>query len=469
MTGSIFTIYGSRNKGMNNKKIKYIMKKIALLFFTAVMVVFGSSVASAQGKYGPDSTECIKYLSYYKEYYKQKNYKESLPNWRKAFKLCPPTANQTMLADGTSLMRYLINLNKNNVIYKEALIDSLMMLHDIRLEYYPKYSSRVLNNKALDMINYMQDDVKKLYAGLSDVIAKNGENTSPQVFLFQLNSAVSLFKDGIMKPEEVMVTYESALESINKIEAATPEEKKADIVKLRSDLENIFITSKVAQCDDLIALFTPRFEAAPEDADLALNIVKMMSLAENCLNNDLFVKAATTVYKNDPSHTSAYFLYKVYASMGEVENANKMMQEAIDFEESDSEQDADYYYELAAFNLKNGNTSAAYADAEKAAQLDADGSIKGKAYMLAGTIWGSTVCKGNEIEIRAPYWVAVDFLVKAKNADPTLAEDCDKLIAQYKAYYPQTAEAFMYDVTDGQSYTVSCNGMRATTTVRTQK
>ena len=102
-------------------------------------------------------------------------------------------------------------------------------------------------------------------------------------------------------------------------------------------------------------------------------------------------------------------------------------------------------------------------------ELDADGSIKGKAYMLAGTIWGSTVCKGNEIEIRAPYWVAVDFLVKAKNADPTLAEDCDKLIAQYKAYYPQTAEAFMYDVTDGQSYTVSCNGMRATTTVRTQK
>jgi len=27
----------------------------------------------------------------------------------------------------------------------------------------------------------------------------------------------------------------------------------------------------------------------------------------------------------------------------------------------------------------------------------------------------------------------------------------------------------MYDITDGQSYTVSCGGMRATTTVRTQK
>ena len=60
-------------------------------------------------------------------------------------------------------------------------------------------------------------------------------------------------------------------------------------------------------------------------------------------------------------------------------------------------------------------------------------------------------------------------MTKAKNADATLAEEADSHISQYKSYYPQTAEAFMYDITDGQSYTVSCGGMRATTTVRTQK
>ena len=89
--------------------------------------------------------------------------------------------------------------------------------------------------------------------------------------------------------------------------------------------------------------------------------------------------------------------------------------------------------------------------------------------MLIGTIWGSMVCSGNEIERRAPYWVAVDYMTKAKNADPSLASDAANLIRQYSAYYPQTAEAFMYDLTDGQSYTVSCGGMRAVTTVRTQK
>ena len=93
----------------------------------------------------------------------------------------------------------------------------------------------------------------------------------------------------------------------------------------------------------------------------------------------------------------------------------------------------------------------------------------GKSFYLIGTIWGSTVCGGNEIQRRSPYWVAVDYLQKAMNADPSLADDCRKLIGQYAAYYPQKAEAFMYDVTDGQSYTVACGGMRATTTVRTQK
>ena len=80
------------------------MKKIGFIVFSAVLMVLGGHTMSAQGKYGADSAECIKYLSYYKEYYKSKNYDAALPNWRKAYSLCPATANQTMLIDGTSLI-----------------------------------------------------------------------------------------------------------------------------------------------------------------------------------------------------------------------------------------------------------------------------------------------------------------------------------------------------------------------------
>ena len=60
------------------------MKRLTFILL-AVMAAFMGQKASAQGKYGADSAECIKYLSYYQEYYKQKNYDSALPNWRKAY------------------------------------------------------------------------------------------------------------------------------------------------------------------------------------------------------------------------------------------------------------------------------------------------------------------------------------------------------------------------------------------------
>ncbi|MBR2128196.1 MAG: hypothetical protein IJ940_04945, partial [Bacteroidales bacterium] len=243
-------------------------------------------------------------------------------------------------------------------------------------------------------------------------------------------------------------------------------EKRSNESKL-ADIEGLFITSQVASCDNLIALFTPRYEAAPQDVELAKNIVRMMGITEGCTDNDLFHNAITLMHTSEPSHVSAYNLYKLNSSRGDVETAIKYMEEAIAYEESDALTDANYNYELAAFCFKNGNNGKAYAAAQKAAELDP--SLAGKSYMLIGTIWGNTPCSGNDIEQRAKYWVAVDYMTKAKNADPALAEDANNMIRQFAAYYPQTAEAFMYDVTDGQSYTVSCGGMRAVTTVRTQK
>ena len=58
---------------------------------------------------------------------------------------------------------------------------------------------------------------------------------------------------------------------------------------------------------------------------------------------------------------------------------------------------------------------------------------------------------------------------KAKAHDPSLEAEANRYIGKYSRYFPQAAEAFMYDVTNGQSYTVVCGGMRATTTVRTVK
>ena len=143
------------------------------------------------------------------------------------------------------------------------------------------------------------------------------------------------------------------------------------------------------------------------------------------------------------------------------------MQEAIASEGSDAQKDAEWTYELATFCYKNGRSAQAIEYASKVASSSKE--LAGKAYFLIGTAWGSSRCGGDEIAKRAPYWVACDYLSKAKAADPSLADEANRLIGQFSSYFPQAADAFMYDITNGQSYTVVCNGMRATTVVRTVK
>jgi len=436
------------------------MKKLAILFATAL--VFATSVqVSAQENLDP---ECIKYLSYYKEYYKQKSYDQALPSWRQAFNICPAKTRETVYTEGAALYRYLINKNRNNEVAKASYVDTLLMLHDRRAENYPKNAVTALNNKGLDMINYVQDDPKALYKDLSAIIKNNGEQTKPQIFLFDLNAAVALYQDGLVGAEEIIELYESSMAYLETICAAQPTESN---LKCKSDVENIFIVSHVADCDNLIALFTPRYEADPQNVDLATRIVKMMGTTEGCTNNDLFLNAVNVMHANNPSHVSAYNLYKLYAGRNDWNKAVSFAEQAIAYDESDAKTDAGYYYDLAAYSIKSGHTAKAFEAASKAAELDA--TLAGKAYMICATAWGALSCGGDDMARRAPYWVAVDYLNKAKNADASLTEEANSLIGQYAKYYPQTADAFMYGYQDGQSYTVACNGMRATTVVRTQK
>lgn len=442
------------------------MKRTGFIIAMIVMALSSTSVF-AQGKYGADSANCIKYLSFYKDYFKQKSYNEALPNWREAFKRCPPTANQTMLVDGTTLMRKLISQNSKNPVYREKLVDSLMMIHDIRIANYPKYAVTARNNKGLDLANYVQNDPERLYKEYGEIIAGNKTKTKPTILLFYFDSAVELYKNGSLDEEEIIGVYEGCMELLSKMDPKDAADKEmVDDMKLK--IEELFASNNIADCDKLIELYTPKFEADPQNIELAEKIVRFMSAADGCTDNSLFISAATSIHKSNPTHASAYTLYKLNASTGKSAEAVKYLQEAIDREDSDAAQDAEYYYELAVYNFKCGNNLAAEQAAKKVIPLATTSEIKGKTYMLIGTIWGGVRCDGNDIAKRAPYWVAVDYFERAKAADPELAAEANKRINEYKKYYPLTADAFMFGVNDGETYQVSCGGFKANTTVRTQ-
>ena len=441
------------------------MKKITLTILTLVMMS-ACFTANAQGKWGADSAECIKYMSYYQEYFKQKSYDSALPSWRQAYKLCPATASQNLLINGTTLVKRLIGQNAKNKEYKAALIDTLMTLYNARAEFYPKYSVTALNNMGIDINNYVKDNPQFQYENYEKIIEKNQEAVRSTILLFDVQAAVELYQGGTLGNEEVINAYQRNNDLLEKIQPKDDKEAE-ELASVKTDMGSVFAASKVASCETLIDLYTPRLEGDPNNLQLATNIVKTMSLTPDCGDNDLYLKAVTVMNEQNPSANTSYYLYRLHAARGNVNDAVKYMEEAIASDETPADKDTEYTYELATFCYKNGQSAKAYELANQVASSSE--ALAGKAYFLMGTIWGGTRCGGDEISARAPMWVACDYMAKAKNADPSLTDEANRYIGQYSAYFPKTEDAFMYDITNGQSYTVACGGMRAVTTVRTVK
>jgi len=445
------------------------MKKLTFILLAAMAAIMGQN-ASAQGKYGADSAECIKYLSYYQEYYKQKNYDSALPNWRKAYAICPATASQNLFVHGSTLLNREINKNRKNAALFQAQVDSLLTLQDQRLEFYPRTAkgvdqkATILNNKGQYMINFRSDDSQYLYDNLTAIIKELGSETKGGLLVNNLQAAINLYRDGKLQADDVIAMYDTVSEAISGASAKNDAEIE-DNMKTKATIESVFADSKVASCDNLIAIFTPRFEADPNNTALVTNIVKLMNSADDCSNNDLYYKAVTQMHKNDPSYRSAYGLYKLNAARGKVADACMYLEEAIDYDESDDAIDAQYLYELARFAYANNMRGRAFDAASKAVRLD--NGYAGKAYMIMGNLWSSASCSG-DVNKYARYWAAADYYQKAINADSSLADDARSAIGKVSVYYPEASEIFMYDLAKGQAYTVSCGGMTTTTTVRTR-
>ena len=438
------------------------MKKLLLTFFAASAVLLGmSQMASAQGKYGADSAECIKYLSYYLEYYKQKNYDSALPNWRRAYALCPPQASQNMFVHGTTLMTRLYNATKD-AAHKSAVVDTILALQDQRMAAYPKNRNSILNNKGQYMINYRSNDASYLYKNLSEIMNELGAETKGGIMVNVLQAAIAMYRENQLSADEVIAMYDTISEYLDNAPAKSDADEEEN-VKTKATVESLFADSKVASCENLIAIFGPRYEADPENLALVSNIVKLMNTAEDCASNDLYLKAVTSMYKLDPSYRSAYALFRLNSARGNVADAGKYLEEAIASEDSDAATDAQYYYELALFAYKNGMRSKAYEAARKA--IDMDYGYAGKSYIILGNLWASVSCDG-DVNKYARYWAATDCYQKARSADPTVADEASASISNVSRYYPEASEIFMYDLSAGQSYTVSCGGMSASTTVR---
>jgi len=439
------------------------MKRLHIYLVLSLILLTSTRGNAQQGQYRNASPECLKNLSFYKEYIKVENYQEAAPLWREAFRLCPPGISQNLYIDGLNIFKFLIDNNKSNTELKKSLIDSLLMLYNLRIEYFPKFAANALTYKAYDMANYLGEKDADVLKVLEETIKVVGNKTEPDILVLAMERVCKMYTNKILPSENVITTYSSITPIIECQISAN--HNKANQAKKVIDL--LFANSGVANCENIVKIFYPKFKDNPTDKELISRIVTLLSNAE-CYNEELLLNTVEALHKIEPTYKTAKVLFKLYSAREKHQDAMRFLQEAIDSPESGDIEDADMLMLMATYYFKKMESPAKAAEAARQA-VQKNIAVAGVSNLLMATIWANHKCVGNDIEKRANFWVAVDYLNRARNADSSLTEEANKLIGTYSQYFPLKEEAFMYDIIDGASFTVNCGGMSATTTVRTRR
>ena len=446
------------------------MKATATKFLLTILILTGSISAFGQkgvedgskfGK-GDDSIRCVRNLSLYVEYYRQKSYDDALPYWRIVFDECP-IANFNMYIHGVK-MHELLAEKADNEEQKFAHLDTMMLIYDQRIKYF-KQEGKVLGRKGIDWLSMRKSTVKDIKVGYDyikqsvDMQKNKSENAVLALFM---TASGTLFKAGELSQENMIQNYATASQIADYKVSNKPE--SADFQRLKGKLDQIFSQSGAATCDALIKLFQPKYDQNPEDKELLTKIVTFLA-STDCKDSDLYFNTSTSLHKIDPSAKSSYFLAEMNVNRANYEKASVLYKQAIELE-TDSKEKARYYLKLGDITYhKLGNNSLSRTYARKAAELDPE---SGHPYLLIGAIYaGCEPCGDDDIAKKALYWIAVDNFVKAKQVDNELAEIANKSINSYSQHFPDTESVFFHGLTVGDRYTVDC-WINETTIVRTR-
>ena len=426
--------------------INKMMKKILVLVVAIVTVIS----VNAQGKFGADEQKCKENLSMFREYYKQKNYPDALKPWRWNYVNCP-AASGNIYKNGPKIIKERMKVDKAN---RAAYIDTLMMIFDQRIQYFGK-EGYVLGLKGYELIGVDKKRSEEALGYLQKSIDLDGNNSSVQAVYGYIKAVVNLEKSGIKEKVDVLNAYAVVSEIID-YNIVNETKMAKNFMKYSVKIEDLF--TPYANCDDLVALFSSKFDPLTEDISFLNRVTKVLE-DKKCSSYQLFFDASSRLYELDPSASSADKMAKMSIAKGKSADAISFAKKAIEMEE-DGNQKAIYYLGLADAYRNSGSFASARNAVYSALELR---SGWGEAYMNLGNIYiaGAKSCAG-DFEKSTVYWVAVDAFSKAR-ADEDTKERASKSINTYSKYFPTKETCFFNGVEAGKSHTVACWINKATT------
>jgi tetratricopeptide (TPR) repeat protein len=347
-----------------------------------------------------------------------------------------------------------------------------MQVYDKRIKYFDEKGVN-LGRQGTDYLKYTLDNenltddqkkpiLKKGYNYVSESVKLQGIESDKVVLLLMMQSTKGLYSLGEYNKEKVIENYDIVSKILNQQVGKTPND--ADLVNIRDLVDQIFQTSGAADCDALISIYTPKFDQIASNVEDLKKMIRMLD-RQNCDASPLFAKASEKLYSMEPSAEAAYNMARLFVKAEKMDKAETYYKQAIELEK-DPLSLSKYYYELATLTyISNPQTAKTYC--KKSIE---NNPSYGKPYLLLGDIYAhaSKAYGENDFEHSTVFWVAVDYFVKAKKADPSVEADANEKINLYTQYFPTKEDIFFNTLTVGQSYTVG-SWINETTTIREKK
>jgi len=438
------------------------MKTIATFLIALTTALTSFAQEGTDVNYGENPDECKKNLQIMQVYYQQKSYKDAGRSFRKTFASCPESSKNIYII-GEKVMKTFIKENKSNKELKSKYVDTLLMIYDMRLKYFPgneKSQMKILENKGKALAQYrINESMEEAYSLLDSVVNYTYPKTKSSTATRFMYVTKIMNKKGKLACTSVIENYLKVNNIVNENEG----KKGYDKLKKKA----VDYGDACLECDLLDSLYTADFEKNQNDTNWLDGGIDLLS-DKNCTSSTILVKMMEKRFETSPAAKTAIVLAQYFNSKAQNDKAADYYNKAIEMQK-DSIKLAKYHLKKARFQNKIGSYSGARATALKALKYD---PTRAEAYIIVGNAIGYGAGKCSELKFKGAevFWVAVDYYSKAAAIakDPEVKAKALKKVAKNSAYFPLKDDIFIKSLNEGDSYQVGC-WVNTSTKIRARK
>jgi tetratricopeptide (TPR) repeat protein len=463
------------------------MKRV--LGYLLLFAVLGNPSLYAQkavwGKNATDSTVCFEKYNTFGALYNSKSYVEAYEPWKAVYETCPQ-ATEVIYKFAPKILEAKIKEATDPKV-KNDLVRLLMSTYDRRNELYPGKEAEILAQKADDFWTYYPDSASKAYDMYKKVFAMDPKALQPAYLNNYFNVVIKLYKDEKLNSFGLVEGFNDVAEAIelqsNDRNTLIAQLTEKDTLGTISDREkrNLDANRKLlAQSEKLLGniekgiaplLTCERLTLIYNDSTYALHTtdkswlvraLKMLSKertaadgsSSDCTDNPMYFKAASALYKLDPSAQAARSMGLLSVKNGMFSEAKKYFDDAIR-QEVDPKKRAKDWLKLAVVAEKQGQLAEAKRACLESARANPE---SGEAYLFLASVYGKAAgtCGSNAFEKNAVYWAAINMANRAASVQPDLAGRAESLASAFRKNVPDKSIAFQFNYKEGDTYTIGC-------------